>query len=186
MHEPSRLAIRTHSHVLVAKWQVRFEHKSPAQAYNRKAFDYFRGIYVDLGVAIGAYVVGLANFQSLEIRAIVLERWTGEGYATTKAQSMQEDPYTSAEQPYRKFAKLYGGAFPMTGVAVDILEILLHISQLATEDKLDAFLDELGIPDFEDELVPPEPRKFGSRPPFDRSTFDLEAYTSEIERHFKK
>jgi hypothetical protein len=74
----------------------------------------------------------------------------------------------------------------MSGVAVNVLEIFLHLSRLAREDKLDAFLDGLGVPDFEDEVAPSPPRKFGTRPSFDRSTFDYEAYTSEIERHFKK
>lgn len=74
----------------------------------------------------------------------------------------------------------------MNGVAVNVLEIFLHLSRLASEDKLDAFLDGLGVPDFENEPMLPGTRRFGSRPAFDRSSFDIAAYTAEIESHFKK
>lgn len=46
-------------------WQVEFEHKSPAQANSRKAFDCFRGIYVNLDVAIGTCVVVFTDFQTV-------------------------------------------------------------------------------------------------------------------------
>lgn len=66
------------------------------------------------------------------------------------------------------------------------LEKLETIFMLETSDQLDELLTELGVPDFEDEPILPGPRKFGSRPPFDRSSFDIAAYTAEIESHFKK
>lgn len=69
---------------------------------------------------------------------------------------------------------------------MNLLENLLYIYQLAAEGRLDSFLKERGVPDFDDGSPLPEPQKFGSRPAFDRSTFDFEAYSSEIERHFKK
>lgn len=69
---------------------------------------------------------------------------------------------------------------------MNLLENLLYIYQLAAEGRLDSFLKERGVPDFDDDSRLPEPQKFGSRPAFDRSTFDFEAYSSEIERHFKK
>jgi hypothetical protein len=62
----------------------------------------------------------------------------------------------------------------------------VHIFELARRDRLDSFLEEHGVPEFEDSLALPAPRKFRSRPAFDRSSFDIAAYTSEIERHFKK
>jgi len=70
---------------------------------------------------------------------------------------------------------------------MNLLEFLLDISALAAEGRLDAFLDEHDVPKFEDNVtLPAPPRKFGSRSAFDRSTFDYEAYSSEIERHLKK
>jgi len=69
---------------------------------------------------------------------------------------------------------------------MSLLENLLYIYKLAAEDRLDAFLKERGVPDFDDDLPLPPPQKFGSRPAFDRSTFDFEAYSAEIEQHLKK
>jgi hypothetical protein len=69
---------------------------------------------------------------------------------------------------------------------MSIFENLLYMYELAAEERLDSFLKERGVPDFDEDLPLPEPQKFGSRPAFDRSTFDFGAYSSEIERHFKK
>ena len=69
---------------------------------------------------------------------------------------------------------------------MDTPEELLHISALAANGQLDLFLAEHGVPEFEDAPALPAPRKFGSRPAFDRSSFDIAAYTAELERHFKK
>jgi hypothetical protein len=66
------------------------------------------------------------------------------------------------------------------------LEKLKKISMLAASDRLDEFLTEHGVPEFDDSVPLPARRKFGSRPAFDRSSFDIAAYTLEIERHFKK
>jgi hypothetical protein len=67
-----------------------------------------------------------------------------------------------------------------------LLEQLAYIHDLAASNRLDELLAELGVPDFDESIPVQEPRKFGSRPTFDRSSFDIEAYTAEIERHFKK
>lgn len=66
------------------------------------------------------------------------------------------------------------------------VEKLETIFKLETGDQLYELLTELGVPDFDENIPMPEPRKFGSRPRFDRSSFDIEEYTAEIERHFKK
>jgi len=61
---------------------------------------------------------------------------------------------------------------------------LADIEELVRNDKLDQFLDEHDIADSDEPL--PAPLKFGQRPAFDRSTFDIEAYTRAIELEFKK
>ena len=72
------------------------------------------------------------------------------------------------------------------GLSMNPLEKLKKISVLATSDRLDEFLTEHGVPELDDSLPLPAHRKFGSRPAFDRNSFDIAAYTAEIERHFKK
>ena len=69
---------------------------------------------------------------------------------------------------------------------MSLIEQLAYIYELTVNGQLDSFLAELGVPEFEDTPESSEPRKFRSRPEFDRSTFDIEAYTLEIEREFKK
>jgi hypothetical protein len=65
------------------------------------------------------------------------------------------------------------------------LKSLTDIAQMAAEGTLETYLAELGIPDFVEEKSSNEPRKFGERAPFDRSTFDYDAYIAEIERQLK-
>jgi hypothetical protein len=59
------------------------------------------------------------------------------------------------------------------------------LAQMAANGTLDGFLTEHGVPDFENGEPNSEPRKFGERKPFNRSTFDSEAYTAEIEGQLK-
>lgn len=62
---------------------------------------------------------------------------------------------------------------------------LTDIAKMAADGTLEAYLAEHGIPDFKDEKSGRKPRKFGERAPFDRSTFDYDAYIAEIERQLK-
>jgi len=66
-----------------------------------------------------------------------------------------------------------------------VMKSLTDIAKMAADGTLEAYLAELGIPDFEEEKLSNETRKFGERAPFDRSTFDFDAYTAEIERQLK-
>jgi hypothetical protein len=62
---------------------------------------------------------------------------------------------------------------------------LNDLAQMAADGTLDDFLTEHGVPDFEDGKPNSEPQRFGERKPFDRSTFDYEAYCAEIEQQLK-
>jgi hypothetical protein len=62
---------------------------------------------------------------------------------------------------------------------------LADLAQMAADGTLDAYLTEHGVPDFENGKPSGEPRKFGERKPFDRSTFNYEAYVAEIEEQLK-
>jgi hypothetical protein len=62
---------------------------------------------------------------------------------------------------------------------------MADLTQMAVNGSLDEFLTKHGVPDFEDGEPNSEPQKFGARKPFDRSTFDSEAYTAEIQGQLK-
>ncbi len=62
---------------------------------------------------------------------------------------------------------------------------MADLTQLAVNGTLDEYLTKHGVPDFEDGKPNSEPQKFGERKPFDRSTFDYEAYCAEIEQQLK-
>lgn len=59
---------------------------------------------------------------------------------------------------------------------------LVDLEALVASGELDEFLDSIGVPDFKNHTVAEKPRKFGERPPFDRTTFDIERYNAEILR----
>ena len=62
---------------------------------------------------------------------------------------------------------------------------LADLAQIAADGTLDEYLTKHGVPDFENGKPSGEPRKFGERQPFDRSTFDYDAYNAKIEEQLK-